>query len=95
MQNIQIREQAVLEGELLVEMGRTNQESTRQGRIRQSASNVKQEYEEYRQKYMKQLEIVADLEKNIKQLDEESESMSRYITAKQKMRSEYENQIDR
>jgi hypothetical protein len=53
MQNIQIREQAVLEGELLVEMGRTNQESTRQGRIRQSASNVKQEYEEYRQKYMK------------------------------------------
>jgi hypothetical protein len=41
------------------------------------------------------LEIVADLEKNIKQLDEESESMSRYITAKQKMRSEYENQIDR
>lgn len=95
LQKTQIIEQMQVEGELLSEKNKLKEEANKKKGIQEIYDVNRQAYLEAKAKYDAKKNAVAELEKKLAELNEQSDCLARTIDEQEKMRDGCQSEIDK
>ena len=95
LQKTQIIEQMQVEGELLSEKNKLKEEANKKKGIQEIYDVNRQAYLEAKAKYDTKKNAVAELEKKLAELNEQSDCLARTIDEQEKMRDGCQSEIDK